>query len=337
MLIYFYSFMVLVGCTHLSERQMNAPVNERPVSDTSNQALEDVLQEQYLVSELKKQQDRPPEKMNTEQKVDSSTKKIALEKKKEIVKAEEVPLAWQLFDQSWIREGEYFLLNVNYMGLPAASFAMEVKPSVMMNGKEVFHFHARAKSAKYYKWIYHLDDIVESFVDKEFFVPFKYKLIQREKKKDSDRIEIYDREKKMTYYRYVQVKNKVESKDKQDAEIPFYSQDLFSSYFFMKGLPLHDGDHYQFPVTSKAKTWILSLKVEGRETLKHSLGEFQAIRLKVETHYEGNLAKKGTFLYWLSDDAKRMFLQFTAEVKIGSIKGSLAQYRLGDFQLTEKK
>jgi hypothetical protein len=100
-------------------------------------------------------------------------------------------------------------------------------------------------------------------VDKEHFVSLKYSLIQKEKNKEIDDIQFYDRN-KLNYF-FECIKNtkirKVEE-DKQKWRNPFLRTGLFFQFFFMRGLPLKDNDHYLFPtVTTRAKTWLMSLKV----------------------------------------------------------------------------
>jgi hypothetical protein len=240
---------------------------------------------------------------------------------------------WSKFSSSFLPIKEVHKMQVSYMGVVAATMVLTVEPVAEIQGRLVNHFKARAKTSDFYKWIYTLDDVLESFVDKEFFVPIKYALKQREKNKDIDDIQLFDRQKLMTYFRYKKTQDGKESKDSKDAVIPFYNQDYLSSFFFIRGLPMKNGDHYLFPTTTKGDTWLMSVKVAGRENIVINLGKFKAIRLEVMSKYTSDLAKQNTMIFWLSDDEKRIFLRTTAEVKFGAIKSELTYYSINDKDL----
>lgn len=233
---------------------------------------------------------------------------------------------WKSFSSKYIKEREKHVLSASYTGISAATVVIEVKPSVRYQSRDVFHFQARAQTADFYKWVYSLNDVVDSLVDKQHFVSVKYSLMQKEKNKEIDDIQYYDRNGLMTFAQYKKKKNDQVEESKNENEIPFFGQDYFSSLFFIRGLPLKEKDHYLFPTTTKAQTWLMSLRVLGREKKKIGIGEFKAIKLELITKYTGDLAKKGPITLWLLDDESRVLLAASAEVKIGSVKVELTDY-----------
>lgn len=233
---------------------------------------------------------------------------------------------WGAFNPSYIKIGEKHVLEASYTGINAASVAIEVRPLIRYQSQDVYHFQAKAKTADFYKWIYSLNDIVDSLVDRQYFVSWKYSLIQREKNKDVEDVQFYDRNVLTAYSYYKKTKAGNANEEKKQNEIPFYGVDYFSSLFFVRGLPLKDKEHYIFPTTTRSETWLMSVKVVSREKIKIGIGEFNAVKLELMTKYNGDLAKKGPIDIWLSDDEKRMVLLAKANVKIGSIKLELSEY-----------
>lgn len=244
---------------------------------------------------------------------------------------------WKQFSPKYLKTKEKHVLFASYTGINAATLSIEVKPEVRYQSRDVYHFQAKAQTAEFYRWIYSLNDVVDSLVDKEHFVSWKYSLIQKEKNKDIEDIQFYDRNLLTTFSNYKKTKNKKTEESKKENEIPFYGQDYFSSFFFIRGLPLKEKDHYIFPTTTKSDTWLMSIKVLGREKVEIGVGEFKAIKLELMTKYTGDLAKKGPIIIWLSDDENRMLLKVSADVKIGSVKLELAQYYQADKLLYGKK
>lgn len=237
---------------------------------------------------------------------------------------------WQSFKPDFIKESEIHVMNVSYAGFSAATVVLSIQPETTIDHHPVYHFQARAKTASYYKWIYEMDDLLETFVEKKYFVPLKYSLVQDEKNKRIEDIQLFDRQHFWARYKYYKEKAGKKEKRKDKKTIPFYGQDYFSGFCFLRGLPLAVGDHYIFPTTTKAETWLMSIKVIAKEKLKIKIGEFNAIKVQVTTKYSSDFAKQGEMNFWLSDDARHIFLKSEAEVNIGSVKAELVEYRLNN-------
>jgi hypothetical protein len=216
-------------------------------------------------------------------------------------------------------------LDIHYLGMTIGKIVVMNKGKKMINGKEVWHFHARFKSAPFYSNIYELDDTVDTYVTTDKFLSTRYSLIQRESKQDVDDLQLHDRDQLKTYWFYHQKKSNGSVKDKKKDEfIPFFSVDPFSVVFFYQGLPLKNGDVYEIPLINKAKILILKSVVEGREIIQTEGGKRKAVRIHATTKYTGETLKSGDLHFWFSDDDKRVLLKARAKIKIGSVTGDIA-------------
>ncbi len=223
--------------------------------------------------------------------------------------------------------GEKFTFRIGYLGLTAGHIKIETLPIVKIGGKEAFHFKAQMRSARYYSYIYSIDDSVESYVHTDGFMPLKYVLLQRESAQTVDDLQLFDSEKLKTYHFYKRFKKGKHKNVELEKPIPRFFQDSFSALFFVRGLPLVKGDLYEFPVVTRGKIWIIKMKSDGIESLKVRGKWIDAIRVDAETRFPGVLEKKGDIRFWYSNDKKRRLLKFQADVKIGSIKGDLVEYQ----------
>jgi hypothetical protein len=215
-------------------------------------------------------------------------------------------------------------LDIHYLGMTVGKIMVMNKGKKMINGKEVWHFHARFKSAPFYSNIYELDDTVDTYVTTDKFLSIRYSLIQRESKQNVDDLQLIDRDQFKTYWFYHQKKTNGPVKDKKKDEfIPYFSVDPFSVVFFYQGLPLKNGDIYEIPIVNKAKLLILKSEVEGRETIQTEGGQRKAIRVHATTKYTGETLKSGDLHFWFSDDDKRVLLKARAKIKIGSVTGDI--------------
>ncbi len=225
---------------------------------------------------------------------------------------------------------EKMTIDVKFFGIKAGTITVETKPVRILGGRQVYHYYAKIVSAPFYKYIYTLDDYVESYVDKEKNVPMKFVLIQRESKKQIDDLQLFDSEQKKTYSWYRRIKKGKEKKEKKESFIPSKFQDSFSTLFFLRGLPLKLGVEYRFPVVTRGKVWMVKAKAVKIETITIMDKEYKAYRIKAVTKFPGVLKKRGDITFWFSADETRKILKFEAKIKIGSVYGELVEFEDGE-------
>lgn len=235
---------------------------------------------------------------------------------------------WSKFKPVFYK-GEQSIMAISYLGVTAGYITILSKEVVTLNNKEAFHFYARFKSSDSYRYFYWLDDRLDSYVEKETFLPIKYTLIQREKKQNVDDLQLFDYKKMMTYHWYKRVKEGSNKDEKIDKMIPSLSQDSFAALQLVRGLPLQKGDIYEFPVVTRGKFWLLKVEVMGEETINVADKEVKAVRIRAETNFPGVLKKSGDIIFWYGTDPERKLLKFQAKIKIGSVYGELVEYKPG--------
>jgi hypothetical protein len=219
--------------------------------------------------------------------------------------------------------------EISYLGLTVGHINLVTKAPTKLAGEDVYHFWAGMKSARAYRFIYQLDDYLESFVRKSDFKPMKYTLIQRESKQNVDDLQIFDQEQNKTFHWYKRLKNGKETKREIEAPIPDYSTDSYFALHFVRGLPLNIGDIYEFPVVTRGKIWLLKSQVEKVEEIKVRGKWVNALRIKAETSFPGVLSKRGDIVFWFSNDDEKVLLKFSAKIKLGSIEGILVDHKPG--------
>lgn len=238
-------------------------------------------------------------------------------------KAESV---WKQYSPNHFANEKIFL-DIHYLGMTVGKIMVTNRGKKMINGKEVWHFHSRFKSAPFYSNIYELDDTVDTYVTTDQFLSIRYSLIQRESKQDVDDLQLNDRDQMKTFWFYKQKKSDGELKNKEkNAYIPYFSIDPFSMLFFFQGLPMKNNDIYEIPIINKAKMLILRSEVEGREEINtEDKDNVKAIRVHATTQYTGETLKSGDMYLWFSDDSQRRLLKAQAKIKIGSVTADIVE------------
>ncbi len=221
---------------------------------------------------------------------------------------------------------EKIFLDVTYLGITVGKIILSAQKDNEINGRKVHHLFAKLVSAPFYKYIYKLDDIVESFVDKETLLPVKYSLVQRESGQSIDDLQLFDRELLMTYFREKRTKDDKTKFKKKDVFIPYYAQDGLSSLFYLRGIPGEIGKTYNFPLVTKGRVTIMTVHVEKRERIETKIGPKDAILFKMKTRYTGDVVKKGDLSFWLTDDEHRVILKFEGSTNMGRVTGEIVAY-----------
>lgn len=237
---------------------------------------------------------------------------------------EKAQKVWSLYKPNHAIEDKIYL-DIHYLGMTVGKIMVTNRGKKFINGKEVWHFHSRFKSAPFYSNIYELDDTVDTYVTTEQFLSIRYSLIQRESKQDVDDLQLHDRDQMKSFWFYKQKKSNGDVKNKEKStHIPFFSIDPFSVLFFFQGLPMKDGDVYEIPVLNKAKILLLKTVVEGREEIQlEDDSKVKAIRVHATTQYTGETLKSGDIYLWFSDDSRHKLLKAQAKIKIGSVTADI--------------
>ena len=233
---------------------------------------------------------------------------------------------WKLYKPNHFINEKVFL-DIHYLGMTVGKIMVTNRGKKMINGKEVWHFHSRFKSAPFYSKIYELDDTVDTYVTTDQFLSIRYSLIQRESKQNVDDLQLHDRDQMKSFWFYKQTKPGGDLKNKEkDVHIPYFSIDPFSMVFFYQGLPLKNGDIYEIPIINKAKILILRSQVEGREKIDTEGADgVNAIRVHATTQYTGETLKSGDLYLWFSDDEKRKLLKAQAKINMGSVTADIVE------------
>jgi len=223
-------------------------------------------------------------------------------------------------DPIW--ENEKVTFDVTFFGASAGEFTMQVLPFKVINGRKVYHLHAEAHSSAVFNLFYKLNDSLESFFDYEGLFSHRFHLVLNQSKQTRDALELFDSEKMQTYYwnrKNHVTKGYTEDKDFHPLDIPF-SQDSFSSIFYIRTLPLEVGHVYSVPVVSEGRNWQAIVTVLRKEMLDTPLGKIRTIVVSPKTKFQGVMKQneKNSFI-WLSDDDRRFVMRVEAEVKIGTV------------------
>lgn len=218
------------------------------------------------------------------------------------------------------RVGEKVTHSVSYFGAQAGTLTFEVKPFVEVNGKKSYNFLLNIKSSSLFSSFYSVDDQVETYVDFDDLVPHVFKLKIKESGQLKEARSYFDQKTLRANYwenKYTE-KNGHEEKKLSWEFLP-YSQNAFSSIFYMRLFKWNIGNEYAFRVSDDEKNVIFKGKALEKVKLNTNAGRFDAIKIKAEIVSRGALSQTGDLFIWISDDEHKYVLRIEAKIKIGTL------------------
>lgn len=224
--------------------------------------------------------------------------------------------------------GERIEMDLRWLALPAGRGVLEVKEGPTVAGRPTFHFWGNILSSKIVDAVYHVDNTVESFVDKEALIPYKYLLHMLESGQKKETRVSFDHPQKKAYFWAKRISEKwgPEDIDRQDALVP-EARDMFSALYFARALNYQLNKKQSFTIYENANNWNIELTPVGYELVNSSVGAFQCWKILVNVTLNNVLKPTGDIFVWFSDDSKRYLVKFDAKLKIGSLYGNLTSIR----------
>jgi hypothetical protein len=114
-------------------------------------------------------------------------------------------------------------------------------------------------------------------------------------------------------------KNQVTGQTKHvETGIPGCLTDLLTGVFYASSQPLVLGRTFVIPVVDAQRTVPVTMKVEGREEIKTTLGTFKTLRVQ-PTADAGVVKNRGNIWIWYTDDERHLPVQMRARLFWGTI------------------
>ncbi len=114
-------------------------------------------------------------------------------------------------------------------------------------------------------------------------------------------------------------KNMVTGQSKHvESAIPGCMTDLLTGVFYLQSQNLVVGQNFTIPVVDAMHNVPVTMKVEGREQIKTTLGTFKTIRVQ-PTADAGVVKNRGNIWIWYTDDDRHLPVQMRARLFWGTI------------------
>jgi hypothetical protein len=118
---------------------------------------------------------------------------------------------------------------------------------------------------------------------------------------------------------YLDQKNLVTGQTKHiESQVDGCLTDLLTGVFYASSQPMELGHNFVIPVADPQRTVSVTMKIEGREEIKTSLGTFKTLRVQ-PTADAGVVKNRGNIWIWYTDDERHLPVQMRARLFWGTI------------------
>jgi hypothetical protein len=221
-------------------------------------------------------------------------------------------------------DGEWFKFRIHY-GLITAGYATLRVDDTLAQGKEVHHVQGEGHTVGLTKMLFKVDDYYQSYIDRELNIPYRFirKIDEGGYTKD---IEIDFNHEAGTA---LVTNNKHNTVDVVSFEENV--QDMVSSFYYLRNKldtqNIQVNDVIDMNMFFDRGNYKFRLKFLGRETLKTTFGNVPTMIFRPYVESGRVFEEEESLTVWVTDDDNKMPILIKADLMVGSLKGTLIEYK----------
>lgn len=211
--------------------------------------------------------------------------------------------------------GEQLDYDVKFGIIRAGSASLQLPDVVDVRGRPAYHAVFRISGGALF---YHVDDLYESWIDTTTLASLRFWQTQLEGGK-----------RRIKHYEIFPDREVFQDGQKPEERSVAEPLDDASFFYFVRTLPLRDGDVYEFNRYFKADRNPVRIRVLRREQVSVPAGKFNAVVVQPTFKTKGYFSEGGRAEVWISDDPDRVVLRLQAGLPVGSLTMQLRRRQPG--------
>ena len=221
------------------------------------------------------------------------------------------------------KSGEKLRYKMSYSGFLKAGTAVLELNEVELDGKKVFYSRGSGWTSGIIKWFFKIDDVYESYFDKDTIKPyyFKRKIDEGGYKKHRNTQFNYD-----TKEAYVQ-----DFINQKDTIIAFSNvQDMMSSFYYLRTQDvkgMKKGDEIAIDMFMDSQVYPFKLRYLGKDVLKTKFGKINTLVFRPLVQSGRIFKAEESVTIWITDDANKIPIKMQADLSVGSLRAELQHYQ----------
>ena len=219
--------------------------------------------------------------------------------------------------------GEWLRYKMSYSGFLRAGTAVLEVHEKEYNGKNVFYAKGTGWTSGMIKWFFEVDDLYESYFDKDNVKPYLFKRKIDEGGYKKHRITSFNYESKRAYVQDFTLQ--------KDTSVAFTNvQDMMSSFYFLRNTDtknLKVGDEIKLDMFLDSQIYPFKLRFLGREVIKTDFGKVNTLVFRPFVQSGRIFKAQESVTLWITDDANKIPIKMAASLRVGSLISELEAYK----------
>ncbi|MCB0279645.1 MAG: DUF3108 domain-containing protein [Calditrichaeota bacterium] len=220
--------------------------------------------------------------------------------------------------------------KASFISITGGYAKMQVLDTVRVRNRKCYLIMVTAESTPFIENFYEVRDTIKSYIDVEYGMSWKFVKKTREASYFVDIFIDYDHVRGTADVREYRYKNRegteIERQEIYSTEIYPFTQDILSSFYFMRANRVESGFPYKIPNNSKRKNYYLRVLVNPIEEQSVNAGDFNAFRVLPIIEGESIFNQEGAMVIWMTNDKRHLPIRMKSAVSVGSINVELESY-----------
>lgn len=221
------------------------------------------------------------------------------------------------------KSGEWLRYKMSYSGFLRAGTAILEVNETEYQGKKVLHAKGTGWTSGMIKWFFEVDDVYESYFDKDNIKPYLFKRKIDEGGYKKHRITSFNYESNKAYIQ--------DFTNQKDTSVAFKNvQDMMSSFYYLRNIEtksLKKGDEVALDMFLDAQVYPFKLRFLGREVLRTKFGKVNSLVFRPLVQSGRIFKEEESVTIWITDDANKIPIKMQASLSVGSLRAELEDYK----------
>jgi hypothetical protein len=213
-------------------------------------------------------------------------------------------------------EGEKLVYDVQYGIINAGEASLEIRNISIYEGIPCYNIVSNARTNDVFSVFFKVRDRFVSLMDTTDLVSIRYETNIREGGFRRQESVVFDQKAHRAYY------------DDKDVPIAPRTQDVLSSMYYVRTLPLEPGQNIALANHTGGKNYPLLIKVLGKERVTVEAGTFDCLIVEPFLRGPAIFQQKGRVTVWVTDDEYKIPVLVKSKVVIGAVSAVLKSYQL---------
>ncbi|WP_397444916.1 DUF3108 domain-containing protein [Polaribacter sp. R77954] len=221
------------------------------------------------------------------------------------------------------KSGESLRYKMSYSGFLRAGTAVLEVEEKYLNGKKVFYTKGTGWTSGMIKWFFEVDDLYESYFDKDSIKPYLFKRKINEGGYKKHRITSFNYNSNKAYVQ--------DFTNQKDTSVAFTNvQDMLSSFYYLRNTDtkhLEKGDEIALDMFLDSKVYPFKLRFLGRQVLRTKFGKVSSMIFRPLVESGRIFKEQESVTIWITDDANKIPIKMEASLAVGSLRAELEAYK----------